>query len=212
MRIIAGRFRRRKLHSSNDVTRPITDRVKEALFQYIESDLQGRKVADIFSGTGSLGLECLSRGAAGVTFIEQDVKAFELLRKNVDQLGIEDEVLCWRADALLSSFKPKNVPHLVPFDIIMFDPPYKMARQLRPGKKLYHSLERLAKPDVSAPDAQLFFRTSKHEEFEIPPVWKLEWTFAISSMKILQYRVSNQAGESPTAGIPDSEPSPHQIH
>lgn len=189
MRIIAGRFRRRKLLANKgDTTRPITDRVKEALFQYIESDLQGKKVADIFCGTGSMGLESLSRGAAGVTFMELDTKAFELLQKNVEQLGVEDEVLCWKADVTLSSFKPKNVPHLVPFDIILFDPPYKMARQLKPGKKLYQSLERLAKPEVSADDAQLFFRTSKYEEFEIPPVWELEWKYEISSMRILQYR------------------------
>ena len=99
MRIIAGEFRRRKLLASPGLTtRPITDRVKETLFERIGEDLVDRKVADIFAGTGSLGLEALSRGAKSVVFIESDRRGHELLRQNVATLGVEDRTLCWRTD------------------------------------------------------------------------------------------------------------------
>ena len=173
MRIIAGKYRRRKLHvNPGDVTRPITDRVKETLFEHLQHYLPGKRVADIFSGTGSMGLEALSRGAAGAVFIEQDRRAHELLKQNVAELGVENETLCWRADVLRSSFRPKNVPHLVPFEVIFFDPPYRMVSELAPGTPFYKSLERLAKDDVSSPGAVLVFRTPEHATFNLPPQWQ----------------------------------------
>ena len=91
VRIIAGEFRRRKLLASPGLTtRPITDRVKETLFERIGDELVDRKVADVFAGTGSLGLEALSRGAKSVVFIESDRRAFELLEQNVATLGVQD--------------------------------------------------------------------------------------------------------------------------
>ena len=84
MRIVAGKYRRRKLAAKQGTTtRPITDRVKVALFARLQNRLEGARVADIFSGTGTLGLEALSRGAASVVFIENDHRAWELLRENV---------------------------------------------------------------------------------------------------------------------------------
>ena len=173
MRIIAGKYRRRKLHvNPGAVTRPITDRVKETLFEHLQHYLAGKRIADIFSGTGSMGLEALSRGASGAVFVEQDRRAHELLKQNVAELGVEAETLCWRADVLRCSFRPKNVPHLVPFDVIFFDPPYRMVSELAPGTPLYKSLERLAKNDVSSPDAMLVFRTPEHATFNLSPLWQ----------------------------------------
>ena len=104
MRIIAGKYRRRKLHSNpGQTTRPITDFVKEVLFEWLGDTVKDKRVADIYSGTGSLGLEALSRGAASVVFIEQDRKAHELLKRNVESIGAEDTTLCWKTNALLSS-------------------------------------------------------------------------------------------------------------
>jgi 16S rRNA (guanine966-N2)-methyltransferase len=173
VRIIAGKYRRRKLQVNPGMTtRPITDFVKEVLFEWLGENVKGKRVADIYSGTGSLGLEALSRGATSVVFLEQDRKAHELLKRNVESIGAEDETLCWRTDALLSSFRPKNVPDFVPFDLIFFDPPYKMLDDLKPGSKLYESLVRLGRDKVSSENCHLILRAPRDAEFQCPPVWE----------------------------------------
>src|SRR4028118_1440798 len=84
MRIIAGEFRGRKLLPPvGEVTRPITDRAKQSLFDVISPIVEGARVYDCFAGTGSMGLECLSRGAAFVTFFEADRPALTRLTPNV---------------------------------------------------------------------------------------------------------------------------------
>lgn len=185
MRIVAGKYRRRKLFTSpGQTTRPITDYVKETLFQYIEDDIQEKRVADVFAGTGTLGLESLSRGAKGVVFVEHDRKAFELLRKNVAKLEVEDETLCWRADALKCSYRPKGVEHLVPFEVIFFDPPYRMISDLKRGNPFFKALERIGREEVSTSDALLLLRTPANAEFELPDCWVPQRQFKISGMAI----------------------------
>lgn len=185
MRIIAGKYRRRKLHTNpGQTTRPITDFVKEVLFELLGETVKDKRVADIYAGTGSLGLEALSRGATSVVFIEQDRKAHELLVRNVESIGAEKETLCWRTNAQLSSFRPKNVPDFVPFDMIFFDPPYKMIEDLKPGSRLYVSLERLARDNVSSEDCKLLLRTPRDAEFECPQSWEIFDLLQKSSMDI----------------------------
>ena len=181
MRIVAGKFRRRKLLSTpGHVTRPLPDRVKESLFERLESDVTGKRIADVFAGAGTIGLEALSRGASSVVFFEHDKRAFELLKQNVETLGIQGEALCWRVDVLRTSFRPKGVEHLLPYDTVFFDPPYRMIAEIQPGTPLWRSLERLAREGVSAPRALLVLRTPERSEFACPPCWekvhKLEFT------------------------------------
>lgn len=198
MRIIAGKFRRRKLRTRPGlVTRPITDRVKETLFELLGDALDGAHVADVFAGTGTLGLEALSRGAASVVFIEGDRRSQELLRENVALLGAGDETLCWQTDVLRTSFRPKGVPQLLPYDLVFFDPPYRMIDHLRTGSPLYRSLERLARPDVSSPEALLLLRTPAEAGFEMPTAWQEERRLDISRMEIHWYRRSGEAFEPP---------------
>lgn len=185
MRIISGKYRRRKLHvNPGQTTRPITDFVKEVLFELLGDTVKNKRVADIYAGTGSLGLEALSRGASSVVFIEQDRKAHELLTRNVESIGAEQETLCWKTNALLSSFRPKNVPDFVPFDLIFLDPPYKMIAGLKPGSKLYESLVRLARDTVSSENCSLILRTPRDAEFECPPNWEIDDLLQKSSMDI----------------------------
>lgn len=187
MRIISGKFARRKLKTNPGlVTRPITDRVKERLFENTSQRITGKRIADIFAGTGTIGLEALSRGAAAVTFIEKDRVAVDLMKDNISTIGCEDETLVWPADVLRCSFKPKGdrVSIFCPWDVIFFDPPYKMVEGIVPGKPLYASVERLAKPDVSASDATLVIRTPKHAKFELPNQWTPVWTMEMSGMRI----------------------------
>ena len=111
MRIVAGQYRRRKVLSPpGNTTRPVPDLLKEILFQRLEDlDLVAdRKVADLFAGTGTIGLEALSRGARSVVFVEADRRVHEILKKNVEKIGIREDYLCWKTDMLRCSFRPKN--------------------------------------------------------------------------------------------------------
>lgn len=173
MRIVAGKFRRRRLETRPGlVTRPISDFVKESLFERIQHLMDGKRVADVFAGTGTIGLEALSRGAASVVFIEQDDDAFELLGKNIAALNVADETFCWRADVFRCSFRPKNVERLLPCDVVFFDPPYKLVEQIAPGSPLFKATERLARDEFTAPGALLIFRTPERAEFTLPACWK----------------------------------------
>ncbi len=187
MRIIAGKYRRRKLQTNPGITtRPITDRVKESLFENIHQRVEGKRVADIFSGTGTIGLEALSRGATSVTFIEKDRKALELLRENVATLECKDETLVWPADVLRCSYRPKGerIDEFVPWEVVFFDPPYPMVRDIVPGKPLWTSMKRLAKPEATVENATLVFRTPKRAEFELPEEWMIDWSMTMSGMTI----------------------------
>jgi 16S rRNA (guanine966-N2)-methyltransferase len=119
MRIIAGKWRGRTIEAPRGLeTRPTTDRVRETLFSMLASRLgtfEGLRVADLFAGSGALGLEALSRGAALATFVETDPDAAAVIRRNAEQLGVSIEVLTSSALAL---------PQSGPFDLIFADPPY----------------------------------------------------------------------------------------
>jgi 16S rRNA (guanine966-N2)-methyltransferase len=189
MRLIAGTYRRRKLRTRPGlVTRPITDRVKETLFELLGDELDGRRIADVFAGTGTLGLEALSRGAASAVFIESDRRAQELLRENVGLLGAADVSLCWQTDVLRTSFRPKGVPQLIPYDIVFFDPPFRMIAGLRAGSPLFRSIERLGRPDVTSPGALLLLRTPAEAEFDMPALWQLERMLPFSGMEVHWFR------------------------
>ncbi|RYD86286.1 MAG: 16S rRNA (guanine(966)-N(2))-methyltransferase RsmD, partial [Sphingomonadales bacterium] len=118
MRIIAGKWRGRRLIApQGDATRPTADRTREALFSMLTSRLgsfEGLKIADVCAGTGALGLEALSRGAAHCTFIERDRAAIDALRANIAKLGAEGEVRAIAAEGFRGG----------PFDLVLIDPPY----------------------------------------------------------------------------------------
>jgi 16S rRNA (guanine966-N2)-methyltransferase len=195
VRIIAGKFRRRQLLTNpGTTTRPITDRVKETLFERLSAHVEERRVADVFAGTGTLGLEALSRGARSVVFVENDRKAVDLLQQNVAKLGVQDQTLCWRADVFRCSFHPKGVPDLLPYELIFFDPPYRLVRDLKPGSPLYRALERLARPAVSSEHALLVLRTPEQADFELPPCWRAERRFEISTMELHLYQLDRAEG------------------
>jgi 16S rRNA (guanine966-N2)-methyltransferase len=117
MRVITGTARGRRLAEPKDRSiRPTTDQVKEALFSIVQFDVPGRRVLDLFAGTGQLGIEALSRGAGECVFVDQDPTALELVRKNLDACGFKAKVV--RSDALT------YLSHCGKFDLILVDPPY----------------------------------------------------------------------------------------
>lgn len=123
MRIVAGVSKGRRLVSPKDNRiRPTSDRVKEAVFNIIGFNVANSHVLDLFAGTGSLGLEALSRGAEFATFVDNNAKSIEILKQNIRLLGFEErsEVFMINASDAVTEFGRSNRT----FDIIFIDPPY----------------------------------------------------------------------------------------
>lgn len=125
MRIISGEFRRRSLLAPRDAgtTRPIPDRVKESLFGLLRGNCEGANVLDAFAGTGPIGLEAVSRGAARCVFVERDKRIGDLLQQNIEALGCEDRCEVVRSDALGPATLAR-APR--PIDLAFFDPPFPL--------------------------------------------------------------------------------------
>jgi 16S rRNA (guanine966-N2)-methyltransferase len=122
MRVIAGSARGRRLAGppAGAATRPTSDKVREALFSTVGARMEGAGVLDLFAGTGALGLEALSRGAAYVHFVEDSAEARGLIRGNADALGVIGVTKIYRRDAT----KLGDAGTLRPFDLLFADPPY----------------------------------------------------------------------------------------
>jgi 16S rRNA (guanine966-N2)-methyltransferase len=128
MRVIAGRHGGRRLQApAGTATRPTADRVREALFSVL-GDLEGARVLDLFAGSGALGLEALSRGAAEATFVDSAPAAVRAVRANLEALGATAEVRRADARAFLRGARA-GARH---YDLIFLDPPYRTAARLAP--------------------------------------------------------------------------------
>ncbi len=129
MRIVAGRFRGRTLTAPEGrTTRPTADRTRQALFDVLSHasfapDLDGARVIDLFAGSGALGFEALSRGAAACLFVETDEAARGAIRDNVEALGLFGETRVHRRDAADLGQRPASAGG--PFDLALLDPPYR---------------------------------------------------------------------------------------
>ncbi len=125
MRIIGGDLRRRTLHTPPDAdrTRPMPDRVREALFNLLRGHTEDQAVLDAFAGTGAVGLEALSRGAARCVFVERDRQIARILQSNIDDLDVGDRAELVPGDALGPAALAR-CPR--PVHLIFFDPPYPM--------------------------------------------------------------------------------------
>lgn len=134
MRIIGGRFRSRKLHAPPDArtTRPIPDRVKESLFNLLRGHFEGARVVDCFAGTGSIGLEALSRGAEHCVFVERDKRACDLLERNFQTLGCSEQATLVKGDALGPAVLTR-IAAMGGVDLIFMDPPYPLVRDPSPA-------------------------------------------------------------------------------
>jgi 16S rRNA (guanine966-N2)-methyltransferase len=123
MRIIAGEFKGRRINvpASKEI-RPTTDRVRETLFNILNNkiDFHNRKILDLYSGSGSLGLECLSRGALEVHFVERNYQIYKNLQENIDSLGITGNCKTYKMEALQFSQLFQNQD----YDLIFADPPF----------------------------------------------------------------------------------------
>lgn len=190
MRIIAGEFRGRKLlPPQGEATRPITDRVKQSLFDILAPRLPGARVYDCFAGTGSMGLEALSRGAEHVTFFEADRSAHARLRRNIDTIGSGAKATVVSGD-LFRWFDSARPPERA--DFIFLDPPYRFLAE-QPAK-----LQRLvAEMDEHhmADQCVIIFRHGAGDSLDLPAV-RLADRREYGSMVIELLMRANAPGES----------------
>lgn len=120
MRVITGLARGRRLETlPGDATRPTGEKVKESLFSAIQFDIEGRRVLDLFAGSGQLGIEALSRGAAGCVFVDKNTEAVKIIRQNLLHTGLAEKSQVLGTDALTYLTRPGDR-----FDLVFLDPPY----------------------------------------------------------------------------------------
>jgi 16S rRNA (guanine966-N2)-methyltransferase len=162
MRVIAGIYRSRILKSLKGLAlRPTSDRLRETLFNVLAPNIPGSRFVDLFAGTGAIGIEALSRGAAEVVFIENHAPAATLIRRNLESLGVSTGATVLAVDALrglalLAARKKVAEPG---FDCIFLDPPYAAAEDYA------RVLEYLGSADLLAPGAIVV--AEHHRKFDL---------------------------------------------
>jgi 16S rRNA (guanine(966)-N(2))-methyltransferase RsmD len=175
MRIIAGEFRGRRIEApAGESTRPMLDRVREALFSTVQDWMDGARVLDLFAGSGSLGLEALSRGAERARFVERSTPALAILRRNVQVLGVEDRARIVRGNALqpatwtetlasdrAARSEPDGAARAdaerdAEADIVFLDPPYAMLDDPMDRQELLATVDRLMREGVAAHGVLVF--------------------------------------------------------
>lgn len=162
LRIIGGRWRSRRLHFPNvEGLRPTPDRVRETLFNWLAPLIEGARCLDLFAGSGALGIEALSRGAAEVIFIERQPLAVRQLRHNLAQLG-ETSAQVIQTDALVWLDGPSR-----PFDVVFLDPPFGVDLLVPACKKLEQG-------GWLADGARIYLETERDAgKLELPENWQL---------------------------------------
>jgi 16S rRNA (guanine966-N2)-methyltransferase len=181
MRIISGSFKGKKIFLPKDkLTRPLKDLTKESIFNIIKHskllnvELENSNILDLFSGVGSFGLECLSRGAKNVTFLESYTEALNILKKNICNLNQQNQTKVIEEDIF-----SKNTLKLLngKFDIIFMDPPYK-------EKKLSFLLNAITELELLNTGGIIIIHRHKKEEDDLPKEFNLlfEKNYGISKI------------------------------
>jgi 16S rRNA (guanine966-N2)-methyltransferase len=199
MRIISGIYKGRKIQAvAGKVTRPTIDRVREAWISTLATLSSGDafahfKVLDAFAGSGALGLELLSRGAASCVFLEQDKKAYSTLRSNINSLQLPGRVAQTYLSDSLSPRLASQIKLEGPFDLVVLDPPYKLA-----PKRVLEFLESLANAGLLAPQALISYEHAEITEqgfadtiletTSIPLTLKMEKSKVYGTVTIDYYR------------------------
>ena len=184
MRIISGNFKGKKINEPKDnKTRPLKDLTKESIFNTITHSnkfnckIENSNILDLFSGVGSFGIECLSRGAKKVVFIENYSKVLPILKKNLNQLNLLQNYEIIEEDI----YKENSLLNLIyKFDIIFLDPPYK-------DKNLYKLFEKIITLKILNKNGIIIIHRHKSEKDVFPPKLKIveEKKYGISKIIFL---------------------------
>lgn len=184
MRIIGGEYRHRTIQGpkGDQTTRPITDRVKQSVFDRLAvlGVFEG-PCLDLFSGTGSMGLESLSRGCSHCTFIDRDRSARQILEDNIKELGCADRSTVLSADILGGAWA--TMLRYQPMDVVFCDPPYVMAREQM--DRVARIIE-LCHPITDA-GGVLVLRTDEFAQPAEVTGWKLAETLVYGAMRVFLY-------------------------
>jgi len=157
MRVVAGAYGGRRLAAPDgSATRPTSDRVREALFSVLGTSVQDARVLDLFAGSGALGIEALSRGAASAVFVDRAPRAISAVRANLAALGIDADVRRIEARAWLRTAPARSEA----YDLVFLDPPYRRAAEL--GRELSEGLAA-----VLAPGARVVTESDRRDPLEL---------------------------------------------
>ena len=182
MRIIAGKLKGSKIFTAQkNQTRPLKDLVKESIFNLlihsnkISFDLEKSKILDLFSGTGSFGLECMSRQAKSVHFVEKEKNAVNILKKNIKKLKMEDNTKIFFDDVF--KFLEKNFSLKFRYDLIFCDPPFK-------EKEIIKLFDLIFNKSLLKKDGILIFHRNKKTIEQLPNFLKIldERNYGISKI------------------------------
>ena len=168
MRIIAGIHRTRQIEAPEGlVTRPMTDRVRENLFNLLGDTVVNATVLDLFCGSGALGIEALSRGATRVTFVDTDLAAVNVVETNCERLGLEKQARILRRDVLRPGpwIRPVGAKD---YALIFIDPPYKMSAEPGGQAQLAAMVEALAGLECVARGALAMIRVERNTRITLP--------------------------------------------
>ena len=177
MRVITGIARGRKLKELPGMeTRPTTDKVKESVFNIVQFDIEGRQVLDLFGGTGQMGIEALSRGAAHCTFVDLRKEAAGVIRENLAHTRLADQARVIQGDylAFLTGCREK-------FDLIFLDPPYGTGM-------LEKALETIAKIDIVTEHGIIVCESAAEAALpELPAPYQMGRDYRYGKIKITLY-------------------------
>ena len=178
MRIITGRAKGIKLETlKGENTRPTSERAKEAVFSMLQFDLEGREVLDLFAGSGQMGLEAVSRGAAGATFVDKSKEAAAIIAKNIEKTRLSDScrLLCSDVNDFIRAFRGRKK-----YDIVFIDPPYAL-RAVAP------TLKALTDADMLKPTSLIICESEEEDVFESAP----EIRDRFESLRIAKYGMAH---------------------
>ena len=180
MRVITGTARGKRLKELPGLdTRPTTDRVKEGLFNIIQFDIEGRRVLDLFAGTGQLGIECLSRGAAYCDFADCSAAAMRVIKENVASCGFADRAAFHQKDFTAVPAMPGKK-----YDLILLDPPYASGCMER-------ALKRIADIDIVTGNGIIVCETpADHTLPDLPAPYVRSREYRYGRIKLTLYRRS----------------------
>ena len=179
MRVITGSAGGRRLLELEGLeTRPTTDRVKEGVFSALQFDIEGRRVLDLFAGTGQMGIECLSRGAAFAVFVDQRRDAFEVVKKNLALTNLQDraQVICGNARDFVARTSEG-------FDLVFLDPPYASGL-------LEEMLGRITAPgfDILHPYGIIIAEHPADRRLAVPAGYRLRKTYRYGKIAVTLFR------------------------
>jgi 16S rRNA (guanine966-N2)-methyltransferase len=181
VRVVAGRFGGRRLRAprGTTVTRPTSDRVREAVFAMLDT-VRDERVLDLFAGTGALGIEALSRGARRAVFVERDGRALAALSANLESLGLDESEAELRRGEALGALRSARASEET-YDLVLIDPPYRRAGEL--GGELSLALEPLLQPL-----ARVVVESDRRAPLELPWEIEKERRYGDTTITIHRYR------------------------